>query len=292
MSISSVRNAILAAFSDKRFTLEEAENVSGVAARTNGIDSGEQKEITKALTQAGKFDAGVKAHLSAVAADKPAHGTALADAVKQVVDARGLDVLTGAEDADSDTFGDPLVKAIDAFAAIHGNVGGDELRTFKLKVAGATVIMATDWNWDKNKELVGFFDTNGKELARAVIETKNDPMPMFWVSTATNKKGAPIGTPTSTTEVKVPAGFAKAVEAYADKKGETGDDLGTEIATNKLPPLVRRRMEFMHRTIADPTSADTVVLNGVRLYVLNDYSSVTTNYFYTADGKLHYNTNG
>lgn len=289
MSLSSVKNALLAAFADKTVTLEEAENVSGIAARTNGVDKNEAKAINGALGQSAKFAAGAKELLTAVAADRPAPGTPLAAATKQVIEARGIDVLSGLAEADGDTFSDAMNKALEAFADLGGNKDVSELRTYKLKVGAETVIVASNHDFDKHREIIGFFDTNGKELQRAAIDNGKDPMTMCWLSLGTNKKGAPIGTPTvSTAAVKVPSTFKKDLETYTDKQREDGNDFGKDIETKNLPPILRRRMEFMERTIADPTGAQTFVLNNVRVYMLGDYSCVSSEYFYTADGVKHF----
>lgn len=287
MSVTSVRRAVAAAVSDKKVTLEEAEKITHVAGRTKGVSAAEKKEIAKVFSSGTSFAAGSKAHLAATAAAEPGPSAAATKALAQLVNSRGLDLLSTMKDADEEKFSDGLKAGLEKFAEIIGNQDGDSLgwTAGEVKAGKETVVVVTDYDWDKERELVGFFDKNGKELARASIDTKGDRLAMSWEKKS-GGRGAPIGSPSPhAADKRLPANFVKDLEAHLDKLRENGEDIGKRLRNDQLPPDVRRRYEHMERTIADGTAAEKFVFKGVTVYALHDFSCVSSAHFYTENGK-------
>lgn len=293
MSVKSVRTAVNAAFKDDKVTLAEAEKITHIAGRTSGVSAGERKEIARAFgfgAQA-RFEKGARSHLAATAANPPTASTPAVKALTQIVNSKGIDAISGLEDADEDKFSDGLKQGLEKFASILGNADGDTLSwgARELKAGKDKLYVVTDFDWDKNKELVGFFDKSGKEVARARLDVneKAAAIKMSWEAIEGKAVKAPIGSPTEVKEVKLPANFAKDLEAFV--KAKNGDELGgKDIAAKDMPAPIRRQYEFMERNTPDGVGAEKLTFKGIPVYVLHDYSCVSSAHFYTADGKKHY----
>jgi hypothetical protein len=291
MSVKSVRTAVTAAIKDKKITLAEAENISHIAGRTKGIDAGERREIGKALGSKARFESGAKAHLAANATTPPTASTPTVKALTQIVNSKGVDAISGLQDADEDKFSPGLKQGLEKFASILGNSDGDTLSwgARELTAGKDKLYVVMDYDWDKSKELVGFFDKDGKEVARAALNLseKEANIKMSWEAVEGKLVKAPIGSPTERPEVKVPANFAKDLEKFVTDKN--GDDLGgKDIEAKDMPAMIRRQYEFMERNIPDGVGAEKLLFKGVPVYVLHDYSCVSSAHFYTEDGKKHF----
>ena len=121
-------------------------------------------------------------------------------------------------------------------------------------------------------------------MGRAAISADVDePMTMRWL-TPDGEPAAPICTPTEHGDERLPASFVQVLEAFVAKKDENGDDYGVRIAAKDLPAVLRRRYRQMERTIADGTGIEKAVVEGVTVFVLHDYSCVSSAHFYTPQG--------
>lgn len=285
MSVKSVRAAVTTALKDKKVSLAEAETITHVAGRSSGVSAAEKKEIGKALGSKARFAPGAKAHLGATAAAEATATTPTVKALTQIVNSKGLDAISGLADADEDKFSDGLKAGLEKFASILGNQDGDTLSwgVRELKAGKDKLYVVTDLDWDNDRELVGFLDKNGKEVARAAVEVKDSTIKMSWEAIEGKKVKAPIGSPSPHPEVKVPADFKKDLEAFVEAKN--GDDLGKRIEAKDMPAEVRRQYEFMERNVADGTGAERFTFQGKTVYALHDYSCVSSAHFYLEDGK-------
>ena len=291
MSVKSVRTAVTAAIKDRKVSLAEAEKITQIAGRTSGVSSSERQEIGKALGSGARFDAGARAHLAATAANPPTSATPTVKALTQIVNSRGIDTISGLKDADEDKFSTGLKAGLEKFASILGNQDGDTLGYGVRELAAGKdkLYVVTDYDWDKHKELVGFLDKDGKEVARAALKVseKAANIQMNWEAIEGHAVKSPVGSPTDVEEVKVPANFARDLEKFVT--GKNGDDLGgKDIEAKDMPSLIRRQYEFMERNTPDGVGAEKLLFKGVPVYVLHDYSCVSSAHFYTADGKKHY----
>jgi hypothetical protein len=285
MSVSSVRNAVKAAVADKKVTKAEAEKITQIASRTSGISAGEKKEIAKALDADVFFDPGAKAKLQAAAATGPAPSASGAKALEQLVNSKGLAVLDGLKPANPEKLGDKVNAALEKFAGILGNSDGETLASNarELKVGKDTLYVVSDYDGDKDRELVGFFSKDGQELGRAAVWNKPSGVKMTWEALGGKALTTAIKTPPSAAEVKLPATFKKDLEKFVtDNYGELG---GKELEAKDMPVDVRRHYQFMERTCSDTVGAEKLEFQGQTLYALHDYSCVSSVHLYTEDGK-------
>ncbi|MBL9038641.1 MAG: hypothetical protein JNG84_09025 [Archangium sp.] len=286
MSVTSVRRAVSAALADKKVTLAEAEKMTAIAGRTSGISAAERKELAKALSSTkARFEAGAKEHLAANAVS--GFDQSGAKALEQVINARGLDVLSGLKTV-KEPYSAALTAAADRFAAgVDSDQSGSMLLwgSKEFTVGKEKIYVLSDMTDDGAGEVVGFFNKKGEELARVQVTQKDSGMSMRWTQLSGKAKTTPIGTASQHETTKVSAAFKKELEAFVDAQRNTDEGLGPNVANKTLPADVRRHAEFMERIIADGMASQRFEYKGATYYALWDESCVSTVHVYDGNGQ-------
>lgn len=281
MSVTSIRAATRKALADDKISYSEASDIVKIAKRTKGIDAAERAELAK-LAKSPKLDSGAQSVFeSAVIRSTP--GTiapqATRDTVRRLVESKGPDVFSGLQGLTNSELPKAVQDSLERFSGVLDMQDGTSIPTMALGSGRDRVVVAADYNGDK-KELFGFFDMQGREIGRASLVHEDEKITMRWEG-LDGKPGKLIASYGNGGE-RVPAAFKKDLTTYL--KGLEERPTGKEVSAKALPDILRRHYEIMQRTIADGTSAETFTFQGQKLYLLNDWSCVSTQHVYTAKG--------
>ncbi|MEW5848469.1 MAG: hypothetical protein AB2A00_06620 [Myxococcota bacterium] len=286
MSVSSVRNAIRKATSDGEVSSTEAREIIKIASRTSGINAGERALLEKAI-QSDAFDSYSKSIIEQglIRATPSVPGSAATTkAVMERINQHGLDALSGLKGIDHDKLSPELMKSLERFSGILDQNDGDTVAytARELKVGREKLVVVNDSNGD-SKELFGFFDHDGREVARLRLERTDEKIAVRWEQ-IDGKPGKEVATYSNGGE-RIPASFKRELAEFLRGRLENDGELGgQDVDAQDMPSPIRQQYEWMERNIADGTGAEVIKYEGRKLFVLHDYSCVSSSHFYTAKG--------
>ncbi len=212
-------------------------------------------------------------------------------AVEQLVENQGFTVLSGLS-ADK-----PTAWVQKKIEDTLGAWGGDLMTSGKIKMGDETVHVATallPMKRTKLTEMIGFFDSEGRAIARAHIDRDDNSGELQMRSASLKgKTGSVLAAVPGPGATAPPKAWTDALKTEVETKYGNGDDLGPSIKRSALPSKeLLAAFEFAERNTPDGVGLERVSFQGRDAYAIHDYSCVSSVALYTPEGKQLFSLTG